>query len=158
RRRRVMPELPEVEVARRNLEKWLRGQTVTAVELSPRVFEGNAPAFAKKLVAHKVQRVERRGKWLRLQCDRDVVLFSHLGMTGKWVLRKHDDPPQPYERARLDSARRSVRYIDPRLFGTLVGAGGDDAPKAWRALGPTRSSTASMSRRWPRSSRGARRR
>ena len=131
-----MPELPEVEVARRNLEKWLRRQKLTKVELSPRVFEGNAPAFAQKLVAHTVQEVERRGKWLRLQCDHELVLFSHLGMTGKWVLRKHDDPPQPYERARLDNARRSVRYVDPRLFGTLVGASGDTAPNAWRALGP----------------------
>lgn len=135
-----MPELPEVEVARRNLDKWLRGQKLTMVELSPRIFvalgQGNAPTFAKNLVAHTVRTVERRGKWLKLQCDRELVLFSHLGMTGKWVLRKHDDPPQPYERARLDSARRSVRYLDPRLFGTLVGTGGDDAPSAWRALGP----------------------
>ena len=125
-----MPELPEVEVARRNLEKWLRRQKLTNVELSPRVFEGNAPAFAQKLVAHTVQEVERRGKWLRLQCDHELVLFSHLGMTGKWVLRKHDDPPQPYERARLDNARRSVRYVDPRLFGTLGRFTAMGGPKA----------------------------
>jgi formamidopyrimidine-DNA glycosylase len=131
-----MPELPEVEVARRNLEKWLRRQTLTQVELSPRIFVGNAPAFAKKLRGRTVVAVERRGKWLRLGLDDDLVLFSHLGMTGKWVLRKQADPTLPYERARLDSAKRSVRYIDPRLFGTLVGAIGDDAPAAWRALGP----------------------
>jgi formamidopyrimidine-DNA glycosylase len=131
-----MPELPEVEVARRNLEKWLRKQTLTQVELSPRIFVGNAPAFTKKLTGRTIRKVERRGKWLRLECDGDVVLFSHLGMTGKWVLRKHDDPPQPYERARFDSARRSVRYLDPRLFGTLVGAVGDATPAAWSALGP----------------------
>jgi formamidopyrimidine-DNA glycosylase len=135
-----LPELPEVEVARKNLERWLKRASVTRVELSPRVFVasgvGRAPTFAKTLRGHALQRVERRGKWMRLVFDGDLVLFSHLGMTGKWVLRAHDDPPQRFERARLDSAKRSVRYVDPRLFGTLQGAHGEAAPSAWSALGP----------------------
>jgi formamidopyrimidine-DNA glycosylase len=131
-----LPELPEVEIARRNLDKWLRRGKLTRVELSPRIFVGRAPLFAKELRGHTVRAVERRGKWLRLQLDGDRVLFSHLGMTGKWVLRAHDAPPERYERARIDTAKRSVRYLDPRLFGTLQGARGDAAPAAWKALGP----------------------
>ncbi len=135
-----MPELPEVEVARRNLEAWLRGARLTRVELSPRLFVmsglGGARAFAQKMQGRVVRSVERRGKWLRLVLDGELALFSHLGMTGKWVLRRRADPSQPYERARLDSARRSVRYVDQRLFGTLQGARADHAPAAWQALGP----------------------
>jgi formamidopyrimidine-DNA glycosylase len=83
-----------------------------------------------------VRAVERRGKWLRLVLDGERALFSHLGMTGKWVLRAHDAPPERYERARLDTAKRSVRYLDPRLFGTLVGVRGERAPASWTLLGP----------------------
>lgn len=133
-----MPELPEVEVARRNLERWLLRRTLTRVELSPRIFYGGAAAgFARKLVGRRVRAVDRRGKWLRLVCDGDVVLFSHLGMTGKWVLRAPGDPVERFERARLDAGRRSVRYLDPRLFGRLQGViGHDQRPAAWDALGP----------------------
>jgi formamidopyrimidine-DNA glycosylase len=131
-----LPELPEVEVARRNLEKWLKRGRLVRVELSPRVFVGRAPAFAAALRGHTVRAVERRGKWLRLQLDGDVALFSHLGMTGKWVLRPRDAPPERFERARLDTQKRSVRYVDMRLFGTLQGVRGEAAPPAWSALGP----------------------
>ncbi|MGZ3438845.1 MAG: bifunctional DNA-formamidopyrimidine glycosylase/DNA-(apurinic or apyrimidinic site) lyase [Polyangia bacterium] len=135
-----MPELPEVEVARRNLDKWLRRGTLVRVELSPRLFVlagvGSARSFAQTMRGRPVRAVERRGKWLRLALDGDLALFSHLGMTGKWVLRAHDAPPERFERARLDTPKRSVRYLDPRLFGTLQGARGEVAPSAWSGLGP----------------------
>jgi formamidopyrimidine-DNA glycosylase len=131
-----LPELPEVEVARRNLERWLGRDKLVRVELSPRIFIGRARAFAATLRGRTLRAVERRGKWLRLVLDGDVALFSHLGMTGKWVLRDHDAPPERFERARLDTKKRSVRYIDPRLFGTLQGARGALLPSAWRELGP----------------------
>lgn len=131
-----MPELPEVEIARRNLERWLKGKKLVRVELSPRIFVGRARAFAETMRGMTVRAIERRGKWLRLLLDGDVALFSHLGMTGKWVLRAHDAPGERFERARLDTRERSARYVDPRLFGTLQGARGDVAPAAWTALGP----------------------
>lgn len=132
-----MPELPEVEIARRNLERWLGRARLTRVELLPRSFVGDAPAFARRLRGRTVRRVERRGKWLRLVLDGDVVLYAHLGMTGKFVLRPAAAPPERHERARLDSARRSVRFVDARRFGRLVGAVGEAAaPDAWRELGP----------------------
>ena len=136
-----MPELPEVEIARRNLDKWLRRGRIVRVELSPRLFvarrgAGNARAFAAAMRGRTVRAVERRGKWLRLVLDGDLALFSHLGMTGKWVLRAHDAPPERFERGRIDTQKRSVRYVDPRLFGTLHGARGDAAPSAWSTLGP----------------------
>jgi formamidopyrimidine-DNA glycosylase len=135
-----LPELPEVEVARRNLGKWLKRGTLARVELSPRLYvvagAGGARAFAEAMRGRTVRAVERRGKWLRLVLDGDLALFSHLGMTGKWVLRDHDAPPERYERARIDTAKRSVRYLDPRLFGTLSGVRGERAPAAWAALGP----------------------
>jgi formamidopyrimidine-DNA glycosylase len=131
-----VPELPEVEVARRNLERWLRRGQLVRAELSPRVVVGQARALSEKLCGRTLKSVERRGKWLRLIFDGELALFSHLGMTGKWVLRDRDDPPQRFERGRLDSARRSVRYLDPRLLGRMRLMRGDELPRTYAALGP----------------------
>lgn len=138
-----MPELPEVEYARRQLQRWLAGATITgAVVHDARILHsGSASRATRLLVGRRVGRVERRGKWLRLPLsgrnEPDGVAFSHLGMTGKWTLAKTDEPLR-FERLRIDVAMgrvaRSVRYLDPRLFGTFA-VGAVDLP-AWHALGP----------------------
>lgn len=123
---RAMPELPEVEIARRNLSRWLVGRSIVRAHVGdPRILgdaEG-AAAFAKGLAGKRIRAVERRGKWLKIQLDAGA-LFSHLGMTGKWVARAMADPSTKSERLRLDLEQRSratsVRYLDPRLFGRLV--------------------------------------
>src|SRR5687768_9944012 len=111
-----VPELPEVEIARRNLRRWLRGKKIIAAKVPPsRIVRGNVARF---VVGKTVEDVERRGKWLKLIVP-PGELHSHLGMTGKWVRRALADPPERFERARLDVAGASVRYLDPRLFGRL---------------------------------------
>jgi formamidopyrimidine-DNA glycosylase len=93
-----MPELPEVEVVRRELAR-LEGGTILRLESSDaRVFDERA-----RPVGRVIRRVGRRGKWLRLELDVGLV-FSHLGMTGDWALRGADDDPLPFERVRMDVA------------------------------------------------------
>lgn len=130
-----MPELPEVEVARKNLQRWISGATITRVVASrSRVVEGNVRALA----GETVRGLERRGKWLKFTLEDDLFVFSHFGMTGRWVKRSIDDPKERWERVRLDltKAKRvsSARYIDPRMFGRFVVARKDLT--GWSALGP----------------------
>ena len=140
-----MPELPEVEHARRSLQEWLHGARIDAARvLDPRILDESVQSarVVKALAGRRVQAIERRGKWLRLVLDSGRV-FSHLGMTGKWVLAKQGDEPVRFEKVRLDvsggarRSKRSVRYVDPRLFGrfVVVAAGDDDLP-VWSSLGP----------------------
>jgi formamidopyrimidine-DNA glycosylase len=135
-----VPELPEVEHARRTLAKWLVGARLEAVIVhDARILDAGvrAESAARALEGRRVRAVERRGKWLRLVLDRGLV-FSHLGMTGKWVLARPGDDSVRFEKLRLDvragRTRRSVRYLDPRLFGRFVVAE-QDLP-AWSELGP----------------------
>ncbi len=81
-----MPELPEVEIARRNLVRWLRGATLIDVRAPDRNIQRThtSRAFARELIGRTVRGLSRRGKWLRMDLDGDLFLFSHLGMTGKW--------------------------------------------------------------------------
>jgi formamidopyrimidine-DNA glycosylase len=133
-----MPELPEVEIASRNLRRWLGKRRLTEVELPPsRILRGAKPSVLHTLLdGQTVRAVERRGKWIRMAFSSGAALYSHLGMTGKWVKRAASDEAQPYERARLDAGDRSVRYLDPRLFGRLVGVTDGALIPEWEALGP----------------------
>jgi formamidopyrimidine-DNA glycosylase len=135
-----MPELPDVEHARKNLHRWLRGaRIVSARSKDARILRpGSGAAFARALNGHRVVEVERRGKWLRIELDGGGRLFSHLGMTGDWVKLDVGAASQPSERARFEVKKgnrtSSVRYLDARRFGRLVVAR-DDIPE-WTELGP----------------------
>ncbi len=149
-----MPELPEVEHARRTLEHWMLGMRIERVTVQDaRILDdGTKPAgVVRALRGTCVASIDRRGKWLRIVVDSGARLFSHLGMTGKWVHARVDDPLSPFEKVRLDlgpatgaakskkskKTPRSVRYTDPRLFGrfVVVAQGKDDLP-IWSKLGP----------------------
>lgn len=114
-----MPELPEVEVARRNLERWLEGRRVVRAEAdATRIFRGSKPEGFKTLRG-RLEKAERKGKYLLLTFERGQGLMSHLGMTGKYV-RRSGKVLEPYSRARLflDSGE-VIHYRDPRLFGRM---------------------------------------
>jgi formamidopyrimidine-DNA glycosylase len=135
-----MPELPDVEMARRDLKRWLVGAVVTAAETEDaRLSRPASPrAFARTLHGRTIERVERRGKWLRLDLDDGGKVFSHLGMTGGWERVTVETPAVRFERARIDAVLRgravSVRYADSRRFGRLLAAREDVAD--WTSLGP----------------------
>src|SRR4051794_8044493 len=107
-----MPELPEVEYAACNLRGWLNGKKITAAEVPPSKVASRE--LATKLVGRTVTSIERRGKWMRLHLSGGSTLYSHLGMTGKWVKRRASDAPERFERARIDVAGASARYVDMR--------------------------------------------
>ena len=114
-----MPELPEVEIARRTLERWLGGSEVTGAEAErTRVFRaGGRAAFGR--LRGRLARADRHGKVLLVSLDSGQGFLSHLGMTGKWVRRPAGEPV-PYSRARLLLADGTVvHYRDPRLFGRI---------------------------------------
>jgi formamidopyrimidine-DNA glycosylase len=126
-----MPELPEVESVRRQLEPELRGRRVVKVWADvqrrfhhPELLEGRT-----------VLEVGRRGKFLICPLDGGLELVMHLGMTG--VL--HFGPADAYTRARLglDDGRELV-FRDVRRFGCLavVTAGVYDALPTLARLGP----------------------
>lgn len=115
-----MPELPEVEFARRSLERWFKGRKLvrTEGELKARTFRGGDIAIFKSLKGSLTQ-LERRGKYLTLGFSNKLGLVGHLGMTGKFLLRKKDDEVR-WSKARffLDDGH-VVHFQDPRMFGFL---------------------------------------
>ena len=135
-----MPELPEVEVASRQLRGWMSGKRIVAARAAnSRVIRGQSPQRFAQLAGRKLQEIERVGKWMLLRFDKGEGLISHLGMTGKWIRRDKGDGPPPHVRATFELADgHAVDYRDPRLFGRLVRGKIEELHKlpSWRALGP----------------------
>jgi formamidopyrimidine-DNA glycosylase len=140
-----MPELPEVEIAARNLRRWAEGRRVESAQADPaarRLFRpGSAAGFVREVAGRSVESVHRIGKQLlvTLSGNPPLGVVSHLGMTGKWVRRGPGDPPPSHSRARLFLEDGAVlHYRDPRLFGRLrlvPGARFAEVPEV-AALGP----------------------
>jgi formamidopyrimidine-DNA glycosylase len=80
-----MPELPEVEVTRRQLEPLLVGRRVTEVLTTrPSYFFLTPPAtLRRRLVGRKFVSLSRRGKYIVATLDGGERLLLHLGMTGQ---------------------------------------------------------------------------
>lgn len=114
-----MPELPEVEFARRALLRWMDGRRVVAAEAdATRVFRGARPEHFAALRG-RLQELQRRGKYLLFTFEGGRGLLGHLGMTGKFV-RRPGGHAEPYSRARLHlDSGEVVHFRDPRLFGRM---------------------------------------
>lgn len=122
-----MPELPEVEVVRRGLERWVTGRTVGAVEvLHPRAVRrhlAGGPDFAARLHGIRFGRAMRRGKYLWVPLD-DMTfsLLGHLGMSGQLLVQPQDAPDEKHLRIRIvfdDALGTELRFVDQRTFGGL---------------------------------------
>src|SRR5262245_389345 len=81
-----MPELPEVEAARRLLARVAVGRRIAAVSCADDriVFQGAPPArFAAALRGRRIRAARRHGKHLWLELDRRPWPTLHFGMTGR---------------------------------------------------------------------------
>jgi formamidopyrimidine-DNA glycosylase len=121
-----MPELPEVEVVRRGLARWVSGRTVAGVEVAhPRAVRrhlAGAEDFAARLSGRRLGEAHRRGKYLWLPIDADAALLAHLGMSGQLLVQPHDAPAETHLRIRIrfaDTLGTELRFVDQRTFGGL---------------------------------------
>src|SRR3954469_2266770 len=83
-----MPELPEVETIRRQLEPEIVGRRIEDVQvLDERWTRPLDPRRLEKIVAgRRIEAIERRGKWLLMRLEGEHTLVMHLRMTGNLVL------------------------------------------------------------------------
>jgi formamidopyrimidine-DNA glycosylase len=120
-----VPELPEVEVVRRGLDRWIAGRTVSAAEvLHPRATRRHLAGpddVVARLVGRTVLGARRRGKYLWLPLEEGEALLAHLGMSGQLLVLPPDEPTGPHLRARIafTDGGRELRYVDQRTFGGL---------------------------------------
>ncbi|MFQ3557463.1 bifunctional DNA-formamidopyrimidine glycosylase/DNA-(apurinic or apyrimidinic site) lyase [Streptomyces gramineus] len=122
-----MPELPEVEVVRRGLERWVAHRVVAETEvLHPRAVRrhlAGADDFTHRLKGHRLGTPSRRGKylWLPLE-DTGQSILAHLGMSGQLLVQPHEAAAEKHLRIRIrfaDGLGTELRFVDQRTFGGL---------------------------------------
>ena len=86
-----MPELPEVETLRRDLEKEVTGKRVKTVEVTGMRSirrHPNKKHFIGKIEGKKIAGVQRKGKYLLMKLEGGDILVVHLGMSGQLLRSK----------------------------------------------------------------------
>jgi formamidopyrimidine-DNA glycosylase len=115
-----VPELPEVETVRRRIAPVLEGRRFERVEIAdPRLTRPEDPVLvAAELVGERVERVDRRGKYLIVRFVSGRALLIHLRMTGS-LLQEPVESTHIRAVVELDDGTE-VGYRDVRRFGTWL--------------------------------------
>jgi formamidopyrimidine-DNA glycosylase len=119
-----MPELPEVETIKRDLQKIVLGKKITKVCVyNPMVIREPSPAvFKKSLDGLVIKKILRRAKLLILELSNGSALTIHLKMTGQLVLRESLNNSEGSKNSRVAfhlSGGKTLNFNDQRLFGEL---------------------------------------
>jgi len=139
-----MPELPEVEAVRRQLEPAMVGTRITRVELRRPDLRAPFPRrFAQRLAGATTTQLSRRAKYLLATLSSGETLLMHLGMSGSFRVAEAGDSsndnrnPHDHVVFHLASGWDAV-FNDPRRFGfmDLVRTTRLDRHPALEGLGP----------------------
>ena len=137
-----MPELPEVEVVRRGLARWVRGRTIESADIldarSVRRHTAGAQDLQANLEGAVVLDAVRRGKflWMPLRGEGEQpesaptqALMAHLGMSGQLLVEDPDQPAEKHLKVRLSLSEAAdpdgtplpgeLRFVDQRIFGGM---------------------------------------
>jgi formamidopyrimidine-DNA glycosylase len=119
-----MPELPEVETIRRDLQGEVVGRKIKSVEVrNGRTVRRHPSAkhFRARLEGHTVTGIGRSGKYLLLGLEDGDTLVVHLGMSGQLQRAKSaKEAKAPHTHAVITFTQGGqLRFVDPRTFGEL---------------------------------------
>ncbi|MEJ6741178.1 MAG: DNA-formamidopyrimidine glycosylase family protein, partial [Actinomycetota bacterium] len=124
-----MPELPEVETIRRELEKEVVGRKVKTVEtVGKKSIKRQTPAeFVSGLEGAKITGSQRKGKYLLMPLDNGQVLVVHLRMSGQLRRNAIKDPVEKHTHVTITFTQGGqLRFVDPRTFGEMFLATPDE--------------------------------
>lgn len=117
-----MPELPEVEMARENLVRWLAGRRILSAHvLDRRMLRGqSARCVEDTLRGARVRELTRRGKHIIWDLGHRGRIASHFGMSGRVVRRDEAEPEPPGTRIVLRlTGGLKVAFVDRRRLGSF---------------------------------------
>jgi formamidopyrimidine-DNA glycosylase len=136
-----MPELPEVEMVARSLDRLIKGRRIVrAILLRARLAPETPPrTFARLVRGARIEKIGRRGKHILFQLDNARVLIVHLRMTGRFLCLPLEAPLPKHTHAifHLDDKRLLI-FTDQRHFGMMkiVEAAQLGETKELRSLAP----------------------
>jgi formamidopyrimidine-DNA glycosylase len=115
-----MPELPEVEATRRELDPAMNGAQFDDVVLRRPDLRAAFPRrFAARLKRQTVVRLDRRAKYLLAALSSGDTLVMHLGMSGSFRVGGPDEAGRHDHVVFQMSSGATITFNDPRRFGFM---------------------------------------
>lgn len=129
-----MPELPEVEVTRRTLLKFIKNKVIENVKINNYNLRFKIPEnFKKIIIGQKIVNILRRSKYILIYLKNNYVIISHLGMSGKFLIKNNcykNFLKTSYYSNEFSSKHNHLEFIfsnnfrviynDPRRFGFFI--------------------------------------
>jgi len=124
-----MPELPEVETVRRGLAPVLEGAVIKeAITRRAGLRQPFPKDFSARLEGNRIERLQRRSKYILIECADGLIVILHLGMSGRVTIYKdgldaNGEPPKigKHDHVSLITERGDyIVYNDPRRFGIIT--------------------------------------
>tara|TARA_Y100000590_G_scaffold93105_2_gene105430 strand:+ start:920 stop:1786 length:867 start_codon:yes stop_codon:yes gene_type:complete len=129
-----MPELPEVEVVKQSLEKYVLNKKILKIIVKNKNLRYSVPKdISKKLANLKIQTIRRKSKYVVFEFKDELFLLIHLGMSGTLHLTKRSNKfkntnlsfyhsrnlPKKHNHIFLNFKNFSIIFNDPRRFGFI---------------------------------------
>lgn len=132
-----MPELPEVETSRRGIEPHIRDATIRSVTIRERRLRWPvARDLESKVEGQVIRSVDRRAKYLLIETG-PTTLILHLGMSGSVFIVDAGSAAGIHDHVDIElSNGKTLRFRDPRRFGSLHESSAPLEHKLLRDLGP----------------------
>ena len=93
-----MPELPEIYNLAKQLNRVLRGKSVTEVDVrQEKCLNKPYKQLCRQLMQGKITSVSSKGKWIKIRFERDIYALMNLGMGADVLFHKHQEElPEKY--------------------------------------------------------------
>ena len=132
-----MPELPEVETTKRGLEPLILNRRILSAHIYKKKLRWDIPSHLIETLKQKtIHNISRRAKYLLIELS-DGQLVIHLGMSGSMSVAPSSEPLKKHHHfeLKLDNFT-SIRFHDPRRFGSILWQDNDNQLKLLSDLGP----------------------
>jgi formamidopyrimidine-DNA glycosylase len=132
-----VPELPEVETTRKGLEPLIINKRILSVHIYREKLRWIIPSHLINTLKQKIiKKISRRAKYLLIEFN-DGQLIIHLGMSGSMSVVPSIEPLKKHHHfeLKLDNLT-SVRFHDPRRFGSILWQENGSQLKLLDGLGP----------------------
>ena len=132
-----MPELPEVETSRRGIAPHIVHGRVTGVVVRNRRLRWPvSKAVDRNLLGETVTGVDRRAKYLLIENANGAAIL-HLGMSGSVSIVDRGTPAGVHDHVDIEfDSGKTLRFRDPRRFGSLHWSRSPLQHKLLKSLGP----------------------
>lgn len=106
-----MPETPEMEIYKNNLNKWVKGKQIVEINvLRAKSLNLESTVFSTLLIGKLIQDITRRGKFLIFHLDDNHYLLTHMMLDGRLFFLSKENV-ETFSSKECQSAKTSLSEV-----------------------------------------------